>query len=653
MEKRKTIFDIDIEFEEFLKKLNSKLYVKKHIRDAYNLARKAHSGQVRKNGNPYILHPFEVTKIVVDLGLDEPSVISAILHDVVEDTNYTLKDIIDLFGKEVGIIVDGLTKISLVGNEKHIREIKKERDVETLRKILLASAKDIRILLIKIADRLHNMRTLHFLDSEKRKKIANDTLLIYVPIAQKIGLYKIKWELEDLAFKYKNSEMYKYIKNKINLKRIDREETILKAVFRIKEHLMKNNYGSKKITVLGRPKNFYSIYKKIKYDAKKFEDLYDLYAIRIIVKSIADCYIVLGLLHDSFQAFPDRLKDYIANPKSNGYQSIHTVIFCPTIKQPVEIQIRTDEMHKLAEFGIAAHWKYKNIGEDKKFEKKISWLREVMVWEKEHENNSDFLKLLKFDFFGDEIFIFTPKNDIITLPENATVLDFAYEVHSQIGNTAYKAKVNGLISTLDRILKSGDIVEIITNKSVKPNKRWLKFVKTSKSKIRIRNALNLKYNGKKLKDFKEEVPFEVLKTKILRLNEFKKVRNAKCCHIDYQDQIIGVFKNKHELVIHNASCDNAKYTIYNKIALSWKEEKSKIITLSMILKDKIGLLIDVLNIFGEFNLNLNKVNSKVNKDGSVNMEIKIEDGIYVDNLVKRLNKLDSVENIKVIRGLFF
>lgn len=649
---RKTEKQIDEEFHTFLNSLNTQLYSKDNIKNAYIIAKNAHQGQIRKNGNPYIQHPVEVAKIVHSLGLDEPSIISSLLHDVAEDTSICLKEIKNKFGLEVELIVDGLTKIDFIGTYKEARDEKKDRDVETLRKILLASAKDIRILIIKLCDRLHNMRTLEYIEAEKRKKIAQDTLLIYVPIAQKIGLYTLKWELEDLAFKYRNTEMFKYIRNKINTKREEREEIVEKAVIEIKDFLKINGFKEKDVTILGRPKNFYSIFKKIKDNAKSFEDLYDLYAIRIIVKNIGECYTILGLIHEAFQSFPNRLKDYIANPKANGYQSIHSVIYSRAIKSPVEVQIRTEDMHKLAEFGIAAHWKYKNIKEDKKFEKKIAWLREVMQWEKEHKDNSEFLKLLKFDFFEDEIFVFTPKNDVITLPDNSSIIDMAYAIHTDIGNKAYKAKVNGLITTLDKSLKSGDIVEIITHKSAKPSEKWLPLVKTSKARAKIREYLNLKHSGKQNKE-DTEISFDILKTKLRRLEEYKKIRKARCCHIEYKDQLVGVFKNKEELVIHNASCDNAKYTVHKKIILNWKEEKQKIVTLILTLKDRFGLLIDVLNIFSEYNLNLNKVNSKVNRDGSVKMEIKIEDGPYMNELIERLNKLEAVENVKLIKGLFF
>jgi guanosine-3',5'-bis(diphosphate) 3'-pyrophosphohydrolase len=640
----KTLKNINEEFEKFLNQINRENFDKNKVKEAYNFAKKAHAFQERKTGEPYIIHPLEVAKIVYDFGLDETSVISALLHDVIEDTEKNLEDIGKNFGNDVKNIVEGLTKIEMFGVSKE------ERNIEALRKVLLSSAKDIRIILIKLCDRLHNMRTLKDLDEDKQNRISNETLKIYVPIAQKIGVYALKWELEDLALKYQNPSMYQYIKNKLGLKRVEREAIVSKAVEELKDILIKNNI--KDVKILGRPKNFYSIYKKIKNKARDFNDIYDLYAVRIITKSIPECYVILGILHENLRPFPDRLKDYIANPKSNDYQSIHTLLFSKSINFPIEVQIRTENMHKLAEFGVAAHWRYKNLKEDKKFEKRISWLRELIQWEKEHNDNSmEFLNLLKVDFFEDEIFVFTPRNDIINLPEKSTALDFAYAVHTEIGNKAYKSKVNGFMSTLDKELKSGDIVEIITNSKSKPNERWLKIVKSTKAKLKIRDALKLKFKGNvRVKNV--ESSFEELKKGITRLDEFKKSRKAKCCKIEYGDQLTGVYKDKKEIVIHNASCENAKYTLHKKIPLFWKDVKKKEIYLTLILKDRFGLLIDILNIFNEYNLPVSSLNTKINKDGSVKMTLYVADGPHIDNLMKSLNKLELVEPVKIWRGLF-
>jgi GTP pyrophosphokinase len=642
-----TLLDINRIFEDFLKQLDREKYDVALIKKAYDFAKKAHAFQRRKSGDPYIIHPVEVTKIVYSFGLDTSSLISSLLHDVVEDTEVTLDEIAKEFGEEVKLIVDGLSKIKHFGDKKN--DVNSDEHIETLRKILLASAKDIRILVIKLCDRLHNMRTLKELPEPKQVKKANETMQIYVPIAQKIGIYSLKWELEDLAFKFLNPDMFQYIKEKVGLKRKEREEIVEKIVAHIKKEL---KLTSKSETlVLGRPKNFYSIYKKIKDKAKNFEDIYDLYAIRIITKDIAQCYLALGLVHEKFKVVPNRLKDYIANPKANGYQSIHSVIFSPVINGPVEIQIRTDEMNKLAEFGVAAHWKYKNIKEDKRFEQKISWLREVLYWEKEHKDNHEFLKLLRFDFFENEIFVFTPKNDLITLPESATVLDFAYAVHTDIGDHAYKGKVNGQVTTLDKKLKSGDIVEIITNPNVKPSEKWLKFVKTSKARIKIRNSLHLKLPNAKGKR-NEVSSTEGLLDKIERLKSFKSFKLAGCCTFEYGDQIVGILNKEKKLSIHHAGCSNAKYSLNTKIPLRWKEETSKEITLHLMFKDRHGIVMDLLSIFSEYNVHCTKLNTKVSKDGTVSMKVVLLDGPHISSVISKLEVLDSFVKVEVQKSFF-
>lgn len=639
----KSLSDVNNEFEEFYNKLDDD-YDKELIRNSYEFAKKSHIYQKRQTGEPYVSHPLEVAKLIFELGLDSTSISAAFLHDVVEDTDITSARIGELFGGEVELIVEGLTKITDFDKRKE------DAQIDALRKVLLASAKDVRILMIKLCDRLHNMRTMENLPEKKRERISKETMLIYVPIAQKIGLYNIKWELEDNSFKYTNREMYNFIKHKVNLKREEREEILNQAVEEIKEVL--NSNGIDYIKIIGRPKNFHSIYKKIKNKAKTFEEIQDLYAIRIIAKDITKCYAVLGTLHDKFQAFPDRLKDYIANPKLNGYQSIHTNIYSKAIRNPIEIQVRTEEMHKLAEFGIAAHWRYKSLRDDKRFEKKIAWLREILLWEKENSDNKEFLKLLKFDFFEDEIFVFTPKNEVVVLPENATALDFAYSVHTEIGDKAYKAKINGSVEQIDTVLKSSDIIEIITNKNGKPSEKWLKFVVTNKAILKIRQSLNLKKSGKQ-NLVVDEVFFEKLKTKIHRLDEYKKSRKAGCCNIGYGKQIVGVVGKGKEIVIHSAGCENAKYTINEKIQLRWKEEKGdKEITINLILKDKIGLLMDILNLFSSRNINLISVNSKSFKNGDVKMTLTLLDGSYVDSLEKTLKEQDYVKSIKISKGLF-
>ncbi len=639
-----TLNDVNAEFELFLKTLDKEIYDKELISKAYEFAKKAHAFQRRRSGEPYIMHPVEVAKIVASFGMDNASIMAALLHDTVEDTEVTLEDVTKEFSEEIALLVDGLSKITQFGDRK--KTVDFDEHISSLRKILLASAKDIRILIIKLCDRLHNMRTLKELPEAKRIKKSRETMQIYVPIAQKIGIYALKWELEDLSFKFLDPEMFQEIKKRVGLKREEREAIVKESVDDLKEKL---GVGPE-VIMLGRPKNFYSIYKKIKNKSKEFEDIYDLYAIRIICNTVSECYTILGRCHEQFRIFPNRLKDYIATPKANGYQSIHTVIYSDAIKSPVELQIRTEDMNKLAEFGIAAHWKYKNLKEDKKFEQKISWLREVLQWEKEHEDNQEFLKLLKFDFFEDEIFVFTPKNKVITLPEKATALDFAYAVHTEIGDRAYKCKINGSVYTIDTILKSGDIVEIITNPSSKPNEKWLKFVKTSRARLKIRDSLDLKLK-KSLKLSKETLSTEDLIKKIARIDSHKNVKTAGCCTFEYGEQIVGVYSKDKKLVIHNASCPNAKFAINKKIPLRWIEEREKEVTLYLNFTDRHGLVVDLLTIFSNYNANCTKMNTKVSKNGLVTMTVKLIDGDFVEKMVEDIKELESLENIKIARGL--
>jgi len=620
--------------DDFLDYLKKKRRYNKRIIEAFEFATEAHKDQKRASGEPYIVHPTAIAKELIELGLDSTTIISALLHDVLEDTKVSKKEIIEIFGEEIANIVDSLTKIN------DYTETKDNRKLEAVKKVLLASAKDIRVLLIKIYDRLHNMRTLNYLPEKKRVRIAQETMDIYVPIAQKLGLYKVKWEFEDLSFKYLNPEMYYYVKEKIKLRREKREKITKEIAKEIEELLKKEKVHF--VKVLGRPKSFYSIFKKIKNKGKNIENLYDIYAVRIITKTIQDCYHILYIIHQHFNVFPNRLKDYITNPKENGYQSIHTVIFSEKVKMPVEIQIRTEEMHKLAEFGIAAHWRYKHFEKDKIFDKKIDWLREVMEWIKSQENNEEFLNLLKFKFFEDEIFVFTPKNDVITLPEGSTPIDFAYIIHTEVGDHTVRAKVNGEVVPLDKILKNGDIVEIITDQKARPNERWLNFVKTSKARFKIREALNLKHSGKS----SSEVISDKSLLDLIKIPEnYKKVKIAKCCKIKRGEPIVGVLNKNKELVIHNVSCENAKYTINKKVSLSWKDMKNKNIILNIVLEERIGLIMDLLNKIAEENVNIEKVNSKSTKDSKFRMQLTLSNVSDVDKLIKKIKEMDNLISI--------
>ena len=420
----KTEEEIDVYFNEFLEYLKKSGRIREEyrekIREAYIFSKEYHKGQKRLSGPPFIIHPIEVSKIVFENGLGTHSIISAILHDTVEDTKATLVEIEKKFGSDIAKIVDYLTRIKLA------HKTKEESKIENLRKILLITIKDIRVLVIKICDRLHNMRTVDAFNLEKAKKYANETLEIYVPLAQKVGLYNLKWELEDLCLKHTKKEDYQMIKEKIKLKKVQREK-VLDDIIKIIKKRVSQKY-KKEFSIYGRLKNFYSIYKKFKEKFRRFEEIYDLYAIRIVVETVEECYLMFGIIQEVFQTIPQRIKDFISNPKANGYQSIHTTIILENFNTPIEIQIRTKHMHNLAEFGVAAHYRYKKIENDGTFDKKISWLREIFEFEKEHKDNLNinFLNILRSDFFEDEIFVFTPKQKVVTLPENSIALDFAY-----------------------------------------------------------------------------------------------------------------------------------------------------------------------------------------------------------------------------------
>jgi guanosine-3',5'-bis(diphosphate) 3'-pyrophosphohydrolase len=481
------------------------------ITKAFWFSYNAHKDNYRASGEPYFNHPYEVAMIVAsEIPLDDISVASALLHDIVEDTNFTLEDIQAEFGEKIARIVDGLTKITGIFESDNRGII----EAENYRKLLLALSTDVRVILVKFADRLHNMRTLEYLPEHKRKRIAQETLEIYAPLAHRFGLAQIKWELEDLAFKYLNPEAYEDIARRVAQTRKQREEYIKEFAKPIEKALAERGF---KFEISGRPKHLYSIYNKIVKRGKAFEEIYDLFAVRIILdtEDKNDCWTVYGIVTDIYRAVPERFKDYITNPKSNGYRSIHTTVIGPGGKM-VEVQIRTRAMHEIAEKGLAAHWKYKeNITEtDKQFEEWVKWVRDVL------ENQTDmtqFIEDLKLNLFQDEIYVFTPKGDLKVLPRGATPVDFAFEIHTEIGLRCIGAKVNGRIVPLDYKLKTGDQVEIITGKHRSPSKDWEKFVVTSKAKAQIRKWIN--EEKRRLIDVGKEIWDKKVKRAKLHIND--------------------------------------------------------------------------------------------------------------------------------------
>ncbi len=449
------------------------------IAKAYEFGDKAHTGQLRKDGTPFFNHPASVSLILAELEMDEETIIAALLHDTVEDTDVTLQEVKKLFGEEVATLVDGVTKLAVINYET-----KQEQQVENLRKMFLAMSGDIRVILIKLADRLHNIRTLGAMTPEKQKEKAEETLEIFAPIAHRLGISKIKWELEDLSLKHLDPEGYRELVKKVDRKRTERESIINNYIHQIRKSLTDLNL---KFEIYGRPKNFYSIYKKMKYGHKEFDEIYDLTAIRIVCEDIKDCYSALGAVHTLWKPIPGRFKDYIAMPKPNLYQSLHTTLMGNG--EPFEIQIRTREMHEIAEFGIAAHWKYKEGSKKShnEMEQKISSFRQMMEWQSDLKDPSEFMNSLKLDLFNTEVFVFSPKGEVVDLPVGSTPVDFAYKIHSEVGNKCVGAKVNGRIVPLNYQLQNGQRIEIMTAKNSNgPSRDWLKFVKSTQAKQKIK-----------------------------------------------------------------------------------------------------------------------------------------------------------------------
>ncbi len=469
------------------------------IERAYLVAKEGHQTQTRASGEPYINHPLNVAAILTELQLDDTTIAAALLHDVAEDTLFTIEEIQDMFGDEMALLIDGVTKIgkipiSLVkkGDSEKSKsdaaraKLKEEQKLETYRKMIIAMAKDIRVIMIKLADRLHNMRTLKYTSPDKQKRIAQETLEIYAPLANRLGISSIKWELEDLSLRYLEPEIYYNLVKTVVQKRKDRQIYITEAVKQIEEEFDDLDIHA---SISGRAKHFYSIYKKMKRDNKDIGEIYDLSAIRILVDDVKDCYHVLGIIHARWKPIPGRFKDYIAVPKSNGYRSLHTTVM--VLGYPIEIQIRTYAMHQISEYGVAAHWKYKEAGKSVKTnsaDQKMSWLHQMVQLQREIKDPKEYLEALKIDIFSDEIFVFTPAGDLISLPQGSNPIDFAYRIHSQVGHHCVGAKVNGKIVPLEYKLHTGDYVEIITNRSNNgPSQDWLNIVASSDTRAKIRS----------------------------------------------------------------------------------------------------------------------------------------------------------------------
>jgi len=500
---------------EKIKKYNSNPD-EKLLKGAFEYAKEAHGNQLRKSGDLFFSHPLEVANILASLEMDCESIAAGLLHDVIEDTEHSQREIKEKFGEDVAMLVEGVTKL-----EKIPFTSKEQQQIENLRKMFLAMASDVRVIIIKLADRLHNMRTLKSMSEEKQREKAKETLDVFAPLAHRLGISKIKWELEDLALRFLDPIAYYEIVESINQKKNERDEYIKDVISSITDKIKELGFEAQ---VMGRAKHFYSIFRKMYAQNKSIDEIYDLFAVRIIVNSIAECYAVLGLVHESYKPIPGRFKDYIAMPKPNMYQSLHTTVIGPN-GSPFEIQIRTWEMHRTAEYGIAAHWKYKEgkSGDDK-FDDKLEWIRKMLDVQNDLGNSDaeEFMKTLKIDLFSDEVFVFTPHGDVINLPAGSCSIDFAYAIHSEVGNKMIGAKINGKITTIDQLLQTGDIVEVLTTSTSRgPSMDWLKIVKTSQARTKINQWFKTHNRDANILKGKDVVDKEMRKAEIPNLNEYK------------------------------------------------------------------------------------------------------------------------------------
>ena len=705
---------------ETFKEIKELLITQKHsqedieqVEKAYRFAKKLHDGQFRASGEPYIIHPVEVAKILAGLEVDTHTLIAAFLHDVLEDTDTKPETIEELFGSDVLNLVQGVTKLG-----KLQLKSKEERQAENFRRLVIAMANDIRVIFLKLADRLHNMRTLNFMEPEKQKKIAKETLDIFAPLANRLGIYKIKAELEDLSLRYLEPEKYYEIAQLVAQTKADREETVNLLIDKISKDVQKNGINAQ---ITGRAKHYYSIYAKMKRQNIAFNDLYDITAVRVIVDTVKECYEVLGLIHSQFKPIPGRFKDYIAMPKGNMYQSLHTSVIGPRSK-PLEVQIRTWKMHQVAEYGIAAHWRYKEKGSqkaDNASDMKFSWMHKLVEYDKEMKNAEDYVKSVKLDLFSDQVFAFTPNGDVLDLPKDATPVDFSYRIHSDVGHKTVGALVNGRIVPLNTKLNNGDIVEILTSKTPAPRLDWLTFVVTKQASQKIRQWFKKNKREEHVNIGKTNLEHELTKAvfdECLKNGEFDKVAKsmnyqsaedlfaalgygettltkvinkvrkpiekkpedsfhasgrknsqkdiiglegllysfARCCSPIPGEPIVGVVTRAKGVTVHRVDCKTLETIPHERLMdIHWagvNTNKTYTTTIRIETAEKLGLLKDVIAAVSDNNANIVNANIKTkNHVGIIELGIELDNIDTFKKVVTCIQSLPDVFSVKRIQ----
>lgn len=643
---------------EQIKKYNPKADLK-IIEKAYKFAAKAHKEHKRFSGEPYIIHPLAVAEILAGLEQDVLTIAAALLHDVLEDADVTSEQLSKLFGEEITRLVDGVTKLGQLSFTS--REV---RQAENFRKMFLAMGEDFRIIIIKLADRLHNMKTLKYLPVPKQKETALETKEIFAPLAHRLGMWRLKWELEDLAFAYLETDKYEEIRGRVSESRRAREDYIAEFIKSVKELLKRVGL---EVQINGRAKHFYSIYHKMVDQNLEFDEIYDLTAVRVLVQEVKDCYTVLGLIHAAWKPIPGRFRDYIAMPKSNGYQSLHTTVIGPS-GRPVEVQIRTVEMHRIAEYGIAAHWRYKEKATDKSLDEKMGWFRQMLEWQDELKDAKDFMESLKIDLFVDEVFVFTPKGDVYGLPNGATPVDFAYRVHTEVGHRTVGAKVNGRIVPLHYRLRNGDIVEILTGKKSTPKRDWMRFVKTAGARVKIRNWFKKQKAAEKVVEETPTVAAEEPKVKPLLVKRPKVraktavhvaglenvlVRFSRCCRPIPGDKIVGYITKGKGVAIHRRNCKNVVREDVPKekmIKVDWNPPQGMLFPVDIDIEafDRMGLLKDILAQIAETQSNVSGVKARLKRGSSAFLKITVDvkDVKQLEHVMTFIKKLKDVYEVK-------